>query len=120
MTERLHTGELERKVLEVLWANGAAMTPGSVHAVLAAERDLAYTTVMTILVRLWRKGELARARSGRAFEYRPLATKEEYLAVRMRDVLAAATDPAAALGHFVKQLDGRERRLLRRLLGGGS
>ena len=118
MTGRLLTGELERKVMEVLWAAPGPMTPRGVHDVIAQERDLAYTTVMTILVRLWRKGVLVREQSGRAYAYRPLVSKEEHLADRMRDVLAAAGDPAAALGHFVRQLDSRERRHLRKLLGG--
>ena len=63
MTPRLSTGELERRVLEVMWARGEAMTPRDVHTVLVQERELAYTTVMTILVRLWKKGDLGATRS---------------------------------------------------------
>ena len=120
MSERLSTGELERKVLDVLWSAGEAMTPRQVHDVLAAERDLAYTTVMTILVRLWQKGLVAREREGRAFAYTPHTSREEHVAERMREVLVAANDASAALGHFVRGLDTKKRTQLRRLLGGSG
>jgi predicted transcriptional regulator len=49
------TGELERAVMDVLWDQGGWLTPGEVHQRLG-DPVLAYTTVMTILVRLWRNG----------------------------------------------------------------
>src|SRR5258708_20441407 len=60
-------GELESAVMDVVWDRGGWLTPGEVHEVLAAERPLAYTTVMTILVRLWQKGRLRRQRDRRAY-----------------------------------------------------
>ena len=120
MTSRLSTGELERRVLEVMWARDEAMTPRDVHTVLVQERELAYTTVMTILVRLWKKGDVRRDPAGRAFAYQPVRSREEHVAERMRGALAAAADPAAALGHFVQSLDAVERRQLRRLLRRGQ
>ena len=117
MTERLAPGELERRVMETLWRAELPLTPRVVHDAVRQERDLAYTTVMTTLVRLWTKGQLHRERQGRAFAYRPVVTREEFVGTRMHDVLTAAGDPAAALGHFVEQLDAVERRHLKRLLG---
>ena len=111
-------GELEASVMEVLWDRGGWLTPGEVHEVLAARRALAYTTVMTILVRLWQKGRLERQRDGRAFAYRPLDTREEYAARRMREVLTAATDRPAVLNHFLSGLPPADRAQLRRLLRG--
>ena len=120
MSPRLSTGELERKVLDVLWSADGPMTPRQVHDVLASERDLAYTTIMTILVRLWQKGIVSRERDGRAFAYAPHDSREEHVAARMREVLAAASDANAALGHFVRDLDTKKRSQLRRLLGGSG
>ena len=64
---KLGRGELEARVMDVLWEHGAAMTPRDVHEVITtSRRQLAYTTVMTILVRLWEKGMLEREPRGRA------------------------------------------------------
>lgn len=116
MSVRLPTGELERLVLEVLWSAGCPLTARDVHTALAQNRKIAYTTAMTILVRLWQKGVLRREMAGRAFAYEPVATREERVAERMREVLAATEDSAAALAHFVGGLAPSERRSLQRLL----
>src|SRR3546814_3177441 len=89
---KLPSGELENQVLGVLWADGGALTPRDVHDALGAPRGLAYTTTMTILVRLWRKGLLDRERSGRSYAYRPKISQEERAAARMSDVLASSGD----------------------------
>src|SRR5687768_7266638 len=62
---KLQTGELEAMVMDVLWDRGGWLTPGETHEIISARRTLAYTTVMTILVRLWQKGRLERQRDGR-------------------------------------------------------
>ena len=116
VSTRLPTGELERRVLEVLWSAGDPMTAREVHTALSEQRRIAYTTVMTTLVRLWRKGALRRDTSGRAFAYSAVSTREERAAERMREVLAATEDSAAALAHFVGGLGPSERRSLQRLL----
>ena len=101
---KLPSGELENQVLGVLWADGGALTPRDVHEALGAPRGLAYTTTMTILVRLWRKGLLARDRSGRSYAYRPKISQEERAAARMSEVLASSGDHSLALNHFVQSL----------------
>ena len=102
--------------MEVLWDRGGWLTPGEVHEVLAAGRPLAYTTVMTILVRLWQKGRLERERDGRAFAYRSLHTREEHAARRMRELLAEVADRPAVFNHFLNGLPAADRAQLRRLL----
>lgn len=114
---RLHTGELEHQVMTVLWRSQEPLTPPRVHAVLSEGREIAYTTVSTILVRLWQKGRLTRSKEGRAYSYLPVANAEEHIAQRLRDVLAAAENPHAALGHFVRSLDSGQRNLIQRHLG---
>ena len=71
---RARLGTLERQVIEVVWA-GAEVTVRDVHARL--DGKVAYTTVMTTLDRLFRKGLLARTKRSRAFVYSALATREE-------------------------------------------
>lgn len=69
-------GELEKAVMEVLWRQA----PGTVRDVAQAlaERDPAYTTIMTTLDRLHRKGLLAREKVGHAFRYWPTMDREAY------------------------------------------
>src|SRR5450759_1825330 len=86
---RLAMGELEAAVMEALWDRGGWLTPGEVLEVLAEQRPISYTTVMTILVRLWRKERLVRQPAGRAFAYRPKQNREEHAASRMADILTA-------------------------------
>ena len=67
-------GELEQQVMAVLWERDAAASVRDVHEQLAAERELAYTTVMTVLDRLAKKGIVRRELGGRAWLYRPAKT----------------------------------------------
>ena len=111
---RRQRGELERAVLEVLWDHGGWLTPAEVGDGL--EADLAYTTVMTVLRRLFDKGIIDRRADGRAHVYHPHRTREEQAAAAMAELLAGARDPATALNHFVNTLGEDDRRLLSRLL----
>jgi len=114
MTKR-SMGELERAVMDVLWDQGGWLTPGEVHQWLG-DPSLAYTTVMTILVRLWRKERVERHRDGRAYAYHPVASREQYVAARLELVLAEARDRSAVLSRFVDTMDPGDRAQLRRLL----
>ncbi len=107
-------GELEQEVLAALWALGSPATPAEVLDAL--DTDLAYTTVMTILTRLWQKGLASRERRGRAFAYAPSMSEAELAATRMADSLAAASDRKAALSQFVDALSTRETKTLKTLL----
>lgn len=113
-------GELEAAVMDVLWDRGGWSTPGEVHEVLADDGSLAYTTVMTIVTRLWRKGRLERQRDGRAYAYRPLRTREEEAAARMGELLTGTQDRPLALSRFVDELSDADRAQLRRMLRGRS
>lgn len=109
-------GELESQVLTVLWDDGGWLTPAEVNARLETGRDLAYTTVMTILVRLVEKEMVARERRGRAWAYRPLLGREEQAARRMNDLLRGGGDQSIALARFVDNMTAKERAELQRLL----
>jgi len=82
------------------------------------DRPLAYTTVMTILVRLCKKGHVERHRDGRAYAYHPVQTREQHAAARMREVLSTAGDRPAVLSSFLATIDPADRAQLRRMLQG--
>jgi predicted transcriptional regulator len=111
-------GSLERAVLAVLWDYGGWLPPGEVHARMDPGRPVGLATVTTVLVRLWRKGRLERRKTGRAFAYRALQTREQFVAQRMDEVLAVAADRPAALAAFAAGLSEEDRAELRRRLGG--
>ena len=113
-SEKRPMGSLEAEVLRSLWTRGAPMTPGEVHEEVG--EGLAYTTVMTILTRLWAKGLVSRERSGRAFAYAPTISEADLAAQRMRSPLADVSDRNAALSRFVHGLSKKDAAALRRLL----
>ncbi|MCG6568157.1 BlaI/MecI/CopY family transcriptional regulator [Tessaracoccus sp. Y36] len=76
-------GELEQRVMEVLWAAQAPMSVADVHAKLSEERELAYTTVMTVLDRLAKKELVDRELVARAWQYTPRSTQAEVIAADM-------------------------------------
>ena len=102
--------------MEALWDHGGWMTPGEVHEMLGD--GLAYNTVLTIFARLCDKQRLERQRDGRSYAYRPLLSREQYVAARMGTVLGEAKDRAAAMVGFLESLDDRDRTQLRRMLDG--
>jgi predicted transcriptional regulator len=100
-------GDLEREVMAQLWDAGAPLTVRAVHERLSRDRDLAYTTVMTVLDRLAKKGVVVQERTDRAYRYAPAQSREEMTASLMLDALSAAPDGAtrdAALAYFVGRL----------------
>ena len=123
--------------MEALWAGcepgGAGMTGREVLAALAG-RDLAYTTVMTVLDRLAGKRMALRERDGQAWRYRPAAPREAYVAQLMLEALdlaepagqagQAGIGPAgdgrggrgAALVRFARSVTGEDAELLRQAL----
>ena len=109
-------GELERAVMEALWSATGPVTARDVQDALA-NRELATTTVLTVLGRLERKGLVSRERAGRAHRYRPVASREDHVAELMRDALDATPNRGAALARFLGSIPADERDALRDLLG---
>lgn len=117
--QRRGMGQLEAEVMSILWDTDDWLTPRDVLARLQSDPPVVYSTVMTILRRLWKKGIVDRRPVGKAFEYHPLKGEGEQTAERMAGILEAADDPEAALMHFLAGLDARRRRHLRELLDDG-
>ena len=108
-------GELERSIMDILWAYDGPLTAREVGRRIA-DRDLAPTTVMTVLDRLTRKGFLSRTRDGRAWRYEPAASRDAYVAELMLEALDMTGDRSAALTRFAQTVSGSEAEILRRAL----
>ena len=109
-------GQLEAAVMERLWAHDGPMSVREVLERLNEDRALAYTTVMTVLDNLHRKQMVSREKAGRAWVYRPVASRSSYTAELMGQALADSPDRDSALLRFVEQLPESEVAQLRRLL----
>src|SRR5213596_3189436 len=113
--------ELETEVMDTIWA-GDEMTVRQVMDELNARSspERAYTTFMTVMARLDDKGLLTRRRDGKADFYRPVMSREDYVAARAEAEVGALVDQFGdvALTHFARQmasLDPERRRALQRL-----
>jgi predicted transcriptional regulator len=117
-------GDLEAVIMHRVWDHGGPVTVRELFDELQQERVIAYTTVMTTMDNLHRKGWLARVKEGKAYRYTPTASREEYSARLMREALDDGGDTQAVLSHFVAQMDGEEsevlRAVVRRLTDGKS
>lgn len=95
-SNQVELGPAELEVLKVLWED----EPATVRAVLAAlhrrGRRLAYTTVQTLLTRLEQKGCVSSDKSGMAYVYRSLVSRERISITRIRTILTQLYDGAAA------------------------
>lgn len=104
-------GVLERLLMSQLWEAGEV----SVREVQEHHSHLAYTTVMTTLDRLYKKGLLRRRKHGRAFLYAAAVTREEFAAAMARQALRIMGSYAGAdavLSTFVNVVSDSDARLL--------
>ena len=111
-------GDLEAVIMHRVWDHGGPVTVRELFDELQQERVIAYTTVMTTMDNLHRKGWLARVKEGKAYRYTPTASREEYSARLMREALDDGGDTQVVLSHFVAQMDGEESEVLRAVVRG--
>jgi len=109
-------GELEAVIMDRLWQWGRPALVREMVEDLRGERPLAYTTVMTVMENLHRKGLLRRERDGRAWRYEPTGSRSGYTAALMTDALGTSADRRTALAHFVFQMSPHDAALLREAL----
>ena len=106
-------GPLETRLLELLWEQQDALT---VQQVRLSVPQLAYTTLMTTLDRMFRKGVLTRSRRGRAFAYQPRCSRfaliEEMVSGQINDLLAAPGAGTAVLSTLINTVSRRDVTLL--------
>jgi predicted transcriptional regulator len=109
-------GELEAAIMDVFWTAEESRLVRDVVAELGPKRPLAYTTVMTVMDNLYRKGWLTRERDGRAWRYRAALSRDAYTARVMNEALSGSTDRAGALAQFVEQIDPQDAQALSEVL----
>ena len=98
-------GELEAVIMDRLWEWERPVLVREMVDALHDDRALAYTTVMTVMENLYRKGWLRRERDGRAWRYEPVLTRQAYTARLMHEALAVSDDRAGVLARFVAEID---------------
>ncbi len=113
-------GELEAAVMDRMWNADAPRSVRDLMEDLQRERTIAYTTVMTVMERLFRKGLLTRVEEGRAYWYSSAQSRADYTAGLMADSLANSTDKAATLVHFAERVSAREAKQLIKALSDRS
>jgi predicted transcriptional regulator len=116
-------GELERSLMDVLWDTSAALSANELRDRLAAhtgdgsKKELATTTVLTVLSRLETKGFVTRDRGARPHVYRAVTSRADHTAELMHEVLGSSPDRQAALARFIGNVSPDEAETLRQLLG---
>jgi predicted transcriptional regulator len=113
-------GELEAVIMDRLWAWGRPALVREMVDDLRPDRTLAYTTVMTVMENLYRKGWLRRERDGRAWRYEPTGSRSAYTAALMNEALGTSPDRRSSLAQFVLQMSPHDFRLLQQALDQAS
>lgn len=109
----MELGPLEERILDLLWRSRSARSVREVQDELHGA--LAYTTVMTTLDRLFKKGLLERRREGQAYLYATRVSREAFAAGLLRRTLDRILEPGAAaplLASFVDAVSEHDRELL--------
>ena len=101
-------GDLEASVMEQVWGREDGVTVREVFEELSDAREIAYTTVLSTLDNLHRKGWVKREREGKAFRYWPTMTREQRSANLMRAAFDSGGDTEAVLAFFVNQMTESE------------
>ena len=114
-------GELEKEIMEVMWANKQPLTVRIVYESISGRRKIAYTTVMTIMGRLTKKGFLKTKASGKAYIYQTSLSKDKFLTKVSRQIIKnlMSNFGDVAIAHFAQELDkipaDKKKRLLKLL-----
>ncbi|WP_227487036.1 BlaI/MecI/CopY family transcriptional regulator [Nocardioides malaquae] len=101
-------GQLEAAVMQTLWDWDRPASVREVVEHLQSTRDIAYTTVMTVLDNLHGKDLVRRHKEGRAYLYTATLSREAHTASLLGQVLSTSTNRGGALLHFVGQLSDEE------------
>jgi len=116
-----HLGELEAEIMRIVWPRGEATVRDVLDALNSArERQVAYTTVMTVMSRLAEKGLLRRQLVGKAHHYEVAQTEEQFLHAASRRLIRSLLDDfgEVAIAEFLaelQQVEPERRRRLKRL-----
>lgn len=112
-------GELESGVMEIIWQSPIPISVRDVTKYLQKKRKIAYTTVMTIMGRLVKKGMLKRKEVGKAYTYQPVYSKDRFLTKIAHQIIKnfVSSFGEVAVAHFAKEIEkipaSKRRKLLK-------
>ncbi len=110
-------GSLESDIMEIIWLKKAEVSVRDVFETLAGTREIAYTTVMTIMGRLAGKGLLTRRKEGNAFYFYPVLSREDFTAqlvnIIVDDLLSNFSD--AAMARFISRVGNKDLEAIEKL-----
>ncbi|WP_159940710.1 MULTISPECIES: BlaI/MecI/CopY family transcriptional regulator [unclassified Nocardiopsis] len=109
-------GELETAIMDALWRSDEPLSVRGVRETMVYDREVAYTTVMTVADILFHKGLLEREKAGRAWTYWPRETHAEYTARMMDEVFSTGPDPGVTLLRFVERFSDEDMARFHRVL----
>jgi predicted transcriptional regulator len=115
-------GELERSIMDALWASENSLSATELQEALderardSGGKQLAVTTVLTVLSRLEHKGLVVRDRTVRPHLYRASSSHADHTADLMHEILGSSTDRSEVLARFLGQVSPEEAAALRGLL----
>ncbi|MDQ6985229.1 MAG: BlaI/MecI/CopY family transcriptional regulator [Candidatus Dojkabacteria bacterium] len=108
-------GELEQKIMNILWDSEEALKPSEVKVKLG--EGYAYTTVMTVLTRLNEKELLSRCKKGKAYYYSPIECKEKFATTKLKNlfggIISSYND--LAITQFVDAIEEEDPASLQKL-----
>lgn len=110
-------GDLEAVVMDHLWSADDGLTVRDVLERLDRKPPLAYTTILTVLDNLHRKGFVTREKEGRAYRYLPTKGRAEHTAELMHELLSVSGDRSVTLLKFLDTMPPKEVERLKRALG---
>lgn len=114
-------GQLEKEVMEVVWVSNEPITVRIVFETISKKRKIAYTTVMTIMGRLAKKGFLKSTTSEKAYTYQATYSKDKFLTRISRQIIKnlEASFGDAAIANFTKEIEKipveKRRKLIKKL-----
>lgn len=114
-------GELESEVMEIIWQSSGSIAVRTVTQSLQKRRQIAYTTVMTIMNRLMDKGLLNRQQDGRVYLYSSAVSKDKFLSRVSHQIVKnlVASFGDIAIANFTKEIEkiplAKRRKLIRQL-----
>ncbi len=99
-------GELEQRIMDILWKYQHC-SARDILAKLKRNRKIAYTTVATILQRLYEKGLLKRTPSSKAYVYKPAYSKDAFLTRITHQIIRnlVSNFGTSAIAHFAQELE---------------
>lgn len=105
-------GPLELEVMEYIWSKNNCSVSDT-HNYLISKRAIAYTTVMTIMMRLWQKGYLKRIKKGKTYLYSYKKNKDQTIKSSISKLIEgfASKFGIEAIAYFTEEIEKYEKRL---------